>query len=60
MKTVFFGGTPEEGTELQDGVDPNREGMGLNLEPLEEPRVNEHDPMWSSEFSNLDWLFEEG
>ncbi len=57
---MVFGGIHENSLELQVGIDSNREGMGLNPDPLEEPTVKENDPMWSSESSKLDWLFEEG
>ena len=56
---MVFGGIPEDSSELQVGIDSNREDMGLNPDPLEELKVKEDDPMWSSEFSNLDRLFEE-
>ena len=57
---MVFGGIPEDSSELQVGIDSNREDMGLNPDPLEVLKVKEVDPMWSSESSNLDWLFEEG
>ena len=60
MEIVFFSGAPEDSSEFQAGIDPKQEGMSLNLDPLEDPKIKETDPMWSSESSNFDWLFQEG
>ncbi len=57
---MVFGGIPEDSSELQVGIDSNREDMGLNPDPLEELKVKEDDPMWCLESSSLDWLLEDG
>jgi hypothetical protein len=57
---MVFGGIPEDSSELQVGIDSNREDMGLNPDPMEELKVKEDDPMWCLESSSLNWLLEDG